>query len=536
MVKADIVFKNGNVITISHTQPRAQAVAIWEDRILAVGDNLRVEPLIGPKTKVVNLAGKTLMPGFNDAHNHMLMYGTGLMEVDCSSPPVGSIADIKKLIAEQTPKTPAGEWIRAWGYDDSKLAEKRMPNRWDLDEISPAHPVSITRTCVHMIVVNSRALELVGITRDTPDPEGGKIVRDPATGEPTGLLQESAQNLVKDIIPPYGQNDLRQAIKLASQKYVSQGITSSSDASTLVRIKDEMPAWYEAKQNGDLLVRTYLMMGEEIAAKVKALGLKTGFGDNMLRLGSIKMFSDGGVGGATAALSESYSHQPGSRGILYMSQEEIDQKIADAHNAGFQISIHAIGDRAIEMVVAAYAKALPANPRINHRHRIEHCQVCPAGLQRKIADLGIIPVMQPSFFYRLGDSHIVNLGRTRVAYEFPVRSILALGAKVAGSSDRPVVDGNPIFGLYTAVTRRTDSGDNVGTEECISIEKALEMYTLNGAYASFEENIKGSIEQGKLADMIILSADPTQIDPEELLNLHVEMTMVGGKVVFGGLD
>ena len=414
--------------------------------------------------------------------------------------------------------------------------EKRQPNRWDLDEAAPDNPVMLIRTCVHMIAVNSKALELAGITRDTPDPEGGKIVRDPATGEPTGILQETAQALVKNIIPPYKKADLLQAIKLMSNKYSSQGITSSGDGSTLLNIEDEMAAWYEAKVSGALGVRTNLMMGPDIAGKMLALGVKSGFGDNMLRLGSVKMFSDGGVSGGTAALSTPYCHDPSLSGILYMTQEEVDQKIKTAHEADCQISIHAIGDRAIAMVLSAFEKALKAYPRQNHRHRIEHCQVCPSHLQQKVVDLGLIPVMQPSFFYRLGNQHIVNLGRERVAYEFPVKSMLAKGAIVVGSSDRPVIDGNPTYSLYTAVTRKTDSGDNVGTAECVSVAEALRMNTLAGAYATFEENIKGSVEAGKLADLIVLSADPEKIDPEELLNLKVEMTMLGGKVVHGSLS
>ncbi len=536
MFKADLVFKNGNIITMNKRQPRVEAVAVWGDKIIAAGSNGDVEVLTGPGTKVVNLAGRTLMPGFNDAHSHMLMYGTVLMEIDVSSPQVSSIEEIKALVAEKGKTCAPGEWIRGWGYDDSKLVDKRQPNRWDLDLAAPEHPVTLTRTCGHMIAVNSKALELAGINRNTPDPYGGEIVRDPASGEPVGILMETAQDLVKKLLPPYSGPTLVEAIKLMSDKYLSQGITSGADASTLFTIKNELKAWGEAREKGYLRVRTYLMMGQEIAANTQSLGLQCPFGDNMLKLGSIKMFSDGGVGGASAALIEPYAHQPGYRGILYMNQEEFDRNIKNAHDAGFQISIHAIGDQAIDMVLNSFEKALKANPRTNHRHRVEHCQVCAPRQRKRVVDLGLIPVMQPGFFYSLGDSHINNLGRERVAWEFPVKSMLDLGAIVPGSSDRPVINGNPIYGLYCAVTRKCDSGDCVGTGECISIEDALRMFTHAGAYATFEENIKGTIEPGKLADLIIPSSDPTRIEPAELLNLKIEMTMVGGNVVYGSLS
>lgn len=528
----DTIFLNGNIITMEDEAPRAEAVAVRDGRIAWVGRSDEARNLVESKTRVIDLQGKTLIPGFIDAHNHMLMFGKNLLNIDLQDPSIRQMDDILALVAGRAGKYPAGKWIEGWGYDDTKLREKRHPDRRDLDRAAPDHPVFLMRTDGHTAAVNSRALQLAGITRTTPDPEGGEIDREPGTGEPTGILRETAKKIVMDIIPPGTREELSRVLGAASRRYVREGITSVGEAGVGFMIEGplEMQAWQAARDSGELHVRAYLMI-LTMPDTWYATGIKTGLGDEMLRIGPRKMFLDGGIGGRTAAMKAPYIGEPAVSGIIYTDEDTLASNIEKAHVNGWQVACHAIGDRAVETLVNAYERVLAKHPREGHRHRIEHCGILDRAMIQRIKRLGIIPVPQANFFYYLGDSFLANLGEERIRWTYPLKSFLDAGLPAALSSDRPVCPGRPLGGVQSAVIRRTTGGTIIAPEERVSAYEALKMYTINAAHASFEEKIKGSIRSGKLADLVVLDRDPLEVPTDEIASLEVRMTMVGGRVV-----
>lgn len=535
---ADLVFINGNVITVDAGRPRAEAVAVVRDRIAAVGTVDEIRPWIDSRTQVVDLQGRTLIPGFNDAHNHMLMFGQVLTYINGGVLP--SVGALVEQVAARVRDVRPGEWIRGWGYDDTRLEEKRHPNRWDLDPVSRDHPVVITRTCGHIAVANSRALALAGIGLETPDPPGGQIDRDPATGEPSGVLRENAMALVERAMPRPTRTNLVEAIRKANAAYVREGITSQQDMGTgNLTLLEELGAWQEARASGALQVRSCVAIrylrdfDEELRPPaLMATGLLSGFGDDRLRLGPLKYFMDGGIGGATAYLSRPYHHDPSTRGILCLDQPTIDTLVEEAHVAGYQIAVHAIGDEAVAMIVRSLERALALHSRPDHRHRIEHCALTPAGLETRLKALGVVPVPQPPLLYHLGDAWMRNLGPERIEWAFPLRRWLKAGLRVPLSSDRPVVYSSPLANIAAAVGRTARSGRQLSPEQGITVEEAIRMHTLDAAYTTFEEEHKGSVTPGKLADFAILATDPTRVPWPEIPSIPVEMTVIGGEIVY----
>lgn len=527
-------FIHGNIITMDGEKPRAEAVLVVDDRISGVGSDSEVEAFIDRGTEVIDLGGRTLVPGFIDCHAHPIGYGESLMAVDCRTPPVNSIQDMVSAIRRKAEEKPEGEWVIGMGYDDFKLAEKRHPNRWDLDEAAPDNPIIVTRMCGHVSVANSLALQIAMITKDSADPEGGQIDRDQETGEPTGVLRGSAMAPVYKLIPPSDMEQLRRAFSLAAEQFLARGVTSVSDASVdnplVVR------AYQAAMREYGMPLRVNLMMSAGLLDELSRLGIQTGFGDERLRIGAIKIVADGSSSGRTAAVSEPYIDAPGNTGIMYISQEELDEKVLASHKAGFQVGVHAIGDRAISAVLDSFEKALRELPRADHRLRIEHCGICTSVIVERIRRMGVIPVPQPIFLYGEGESYRAGLGEERVKWAYPLRSFLENGVVTPMSSDCPATSGteliSPLLGIYVAVTRKTDSGRELGPEQRIRVEDALRCYTLNSAYATFEDDIKGSIEPGKLADFAVLSEDPTKIPKEKIKDVYVEMTVVGGRVAY----
>ncbi len=525
---------NGKVITMDESNPRALAVFVLGDKILKVGSGAEIEVLMDDDTTVIDLEGKTLIPGFIDCHAHPMGYGQSLMAVNCATPPVASIKEMIERIGEATEGKPSGEWILGRGYDDFKLAERRHPNRWDLDDVTPRNPVMITRLCGHISAVNSLALEMAGISKNTPDPEGGRIDKDLKTGEPTGVLRGGARQALREFIPPPTFRQLRKGINLAAEKFLARGVTSVSDAG--VGSPLNVRAYQAAIRDDGIPLRLNLMMSSEVLGELMSLGIETGFGDDRLRIGAIKIVFDGSSSGRTAALSEPYEDVHDSTGILYLNQEELNQRVLAAHRAGFQVGVHAIGDRAIIGVLDAFEAALKELPRGDHRLRIEHCGINSPAIVNRIKEMGVVPVPQPIFLYGEGESYRAGLGEERARWAYPMRSWMDAGITVPMSSDCPATSGeeliSPLLGIYVAVTRKTDAGVELGPEQRMGVDRALKAYTLNSAYATFEEGVKGSIEPGKLADFAVLSEDPTAVPSDSIKDIAVDMTIIGGMVVY----
>ena len=528
---ADLVFLNGQVITMAPDQPQAEAVAVSGGRIGLIGSTELVRTEVGRATQVIDLAGQTLLPGFNDAHLHMLIYGqTKLLWLNCRPEVVSHLDDILAMVKAETTRREPGQWIRGRGYNDLTLPPNNAITRRDLDRVAPDHPVCLTRLGGHVIVGNSYALNLAGITRDTPDPPGGKIDREPG-GEPTGVLRETAQPLLYDIIPPPTPAETKACLLRAAADYLAAGITSVQNAGSVAA---DLQAFQELALNDELPLRVSLMVKQPVLDSLIEAGLKTGFGNDRLKLGPLKIFLDGGILARTAAQHQPYQNDPDNRGILWMEQEELNQLVERAHRAGFQIATHAIGDRAIESILDAYERALRKWPARNHRHRIEHCELITGCLLDRIVDLDVLPVPQPIFLREGGDGYIKNLGEERAHKLLPLRRMLDAGLPLSGSSDSPVSAYNPLQGIETAVTRRIWDGRKIGPGQEVTVAEALRMYTRGGAYASFEENQKGTIETGKLADFVVLDRNPLTTPPDELASIGVTMTVLGGKIAYQG--
>ena len=529
---ADFVFINGSVLTVDASDRVCEAVAIGGRRILYVGDTQTAKQWAGQRTRIIDLRGRSLLPGFIDAHCHAGSYGTVKTRVSCKPPKVQSIEDLKRAIRTRAAVTPSGQWVLGTGYDQTKLMEKRHPTRWDLDEAAPRHKVFITRICGHVAVAGSLTLKELGIGKETPDPPGGRIERD-AQGEPTGVLYEQAQMSVRGRIKP-SYDELKRGLAVMGSDFLKYGITSAHDASGWN--PDEIRLFQEGTGRGWIRLRLYFMVRSGAGALTLGQyylgsGLVTGFGNEKLRLGPLKLMMDGSVGGKSAAMRKPYQNDAANFGILHMGQEELDRHVLQAHKAGYQIAIHAIGDRAIEMVLDSYEKALKRYPRPDPRHRIEHCGWLDQPMINRIHALGIVPALGVPFLYEHGDSYFESVGEEGLECVYPLRSLLDKGVAACLGSDAPVSDPNPLYGLYSAVTRKTRSGRTISPQEAVHVKQAVRAYTLHGAYASFEERLKGSIEIGKSADLIVLSQNILETKPEQWLEASVVLTMIDGTVV-----
>ncbi|MFP7732257.1 amidohydrolase [Priestia aryabhattai] len=531
-MEANLVFWNGQVITVDQELSIVEAVAVKDNKILAVGNNAEIKAFVGDQTQIIDLKGKSLLPGFIDSHIHLTLYGTNKLGVSCKESHIHSINDVLADLGRKAKQTPKGEWVRAWGFNETVIDEKRFPSRHELDQISIEHPIMIIRTCAHISVVNSKALELAGINDTTPDPEGGKIVRD-VRGKVTGVLMETAHmNMFEKA--KYSDEELRKGMSLASKDFISAGITSIHDAGGYG--PNNLRIMQEAVRSKDVKLRVYAIVGalnnsEDFVKKMTQAGIITGLGDEKFRIGPAKVFTDGSSSGPTIATRQSYTSDPNNYGILYFSQEELNHILGEAHRKGFQITAHAQGDRAIELMLNCIEEALRQHPRDDHRHRIEHAGITPPDLLKHMKKLGVIPIPNPSFFYEFGDGYIKNYGE-RVHHMFPVRSFIDEGVIAAGGSDSPVTTHNPLMGIHAGVNRESRSGHGVGTNQRISVMEAIKLYTWNGAYASFEEDIKGSIEIGKLADFVILSDSILDVSSKNIKDIQVDMTVIDGEIVY----
>jgi len=519
MLEATIAILNANVITSNPKQPRAEAIAIRNEEIIAVGSNKEIRRYMGNKTKVVDAKKRTVVPGFVDCHVHMTSFGQSLRALDLRN--TKSVKEMQRKLREYAERNPDKGWILGGRWDHEKFVEKRYPNRWDLDAAVADKPVFLTRVCGHMGVINSRALQLAGITRETSI-EGGKIDLDEATGEPTGILRENALELVWKAVPKPAPRELEDTCLRACQKAVKVGLTG---VHWILNSADEIGIIQKLCSEGKLPLRVYLGIPVDLLDELVRLGLPTGFGNDMVKIGFVKVFADGSLGAHTAALKEPYSDKPEVSGMMLYTQKKLNRLVLKAHKAGLQLAVHAIGDRAIESVLKAFSKALKEFPRASHRHRIEHCSVLNQILIKHMKSLGLIASVQPHFV--VSDFWVVDrLGKARALWVYPFKTLIHEGLILASGSDCPVDPINPLLGIWAAVARKSVS------EGSLTVEEALRTYTLNAAYASFDENKKGTIEVGKFADLTFLSDDLFSIPPDEIKRTVVEMTIVDGKIVY----
>ncbi len=526
-----LLITNGTILTMDRAQPTVEAIGVIGEWIVAAGNRRMVEDALPRQYKTIDLGGQTLIPGFNEAHNHMIGFGTALGHIDAGFPAVRSVADIVAAVKERAATTPHGQWILGRGYDDNKLEERRHPNRHDLDSATTDHPVLIVNGSGHLSAANSMALERAGLHRGSEDTVGGHFVRD-SDGEMTGVLQETAQGPVREQIPVPTVDDYVEALRRCNDAYRAVGITSSQDAGS--QTADQVRAYQKAVADGVLQLRTSMMIREHLLPHVVGLGISQGMGNYKLKVGPIKLFIDGSLIGRTAGVTQPFLHDPNpdNLGLMMMPQEQFEDYVMQAHKAGYQIAVHAIGDRGIDWVLDAYEKALTAYPRTNHRHRIEHCGICRPDIIDRIARMDVIPVSQPVFILEYGDGFIRHLGHERVQLTYPLRTFLDRNIRLTFSSDCPVSSYIPMRSVQAAVTERTSSGAAYALEEAVTVEESLEMFTVAGAYTTFEEDIKGQIKPGMLADFAVFENDPRTVDPMTLGEQRITRTIIGGETVY----
>ncbi|MDX2378594.1 MAG: amidohydrolase [Acidimicrobiia bacterium] len=542
-MRFDLVLDNADILTIDPDRPRAGSIAILGERIVAVGE--RGEFAAHDALARVDLDGRFVVPGFNDAHNHMPAFGATLTEVPLHAGAVRSIEELIAAIGVRARALPAGTWIVGAGYDHNKLAERRHPTCHELDRVSAEHPVLLNHTSGHFATLNSAAMRLARIG-EVDVPTGGVVAVD-EDGHPNGLLEEQAQQLVRSLLHPRSTSAMVANLEAADKHYLSEGLTSCQEAGVggILGTAEplELAAYQQARREERLRVRVTLMVSVDAVHDVDHhaddpeafaldLGLHSGFGDDRLRIGATKIFADGSLIGRTAAMFDDYAGEPGNNGYFQMPEERLHRLILAAHRSGWQVATHAIGDRAVSSVLDAYDEALRRHPRKDHRHRIEHCGVCRPEDVARIARLGVIPVPQARFVSEIGDGMLDALGASRTTDCYRERSFLDAGITLPGSSDRPVVNGAPLLGIHDLVNQRTASGRPFNPQEALTVEQAVGAYTLGSATAAFDEHRKGSIQAGKLADLVVLDHDLTAIEPDGIAETTVLATMVGGHFEF----
>ena len=513
MMKADLVLVDGNILTMNLSHPSAEAVAVKKDRIVKVGTTEQISSWIGKDTLVINLQGKTVVPGFIDCHIHVTDFGKFLTWIDLKD--VCSIEELQRKLRDRVQKIPEGRWIIGSGWDQTRFVEKRYPNRRDLDQASPDNPVVLYHQCGRVCVVNSKALELADVTHETSALSGGTIEKDPKTGEPTGILRENATDLVWKTIPEPSEDELIEATSLACKKIVESGVTS------VHWIVGSLAEFLMAQR---LCSKNMLPLRVHIIAPVNILDQL----DNMVGMLGIKVFVDGSLAARTASLTKPYVDDSSTKGELLYSQEELDVLVAKAHKANVGLVMHAMGDQAIELALSSIEKALGESPKTSHRYRLEHASVLNKELIGRIKKVGMIVSVQPKCVISEFSvwSAVERLGSERARLLYPLKTLLTEGIRVIGGSDCPMEPISPLSGIQAAVTRPFFA------EEQITVDEALQMYIINAAYASSEESTKGSIEEGKLADLTVIAGDPRTVPSTKIGDIKVSMTVVGGKIVY----
>jgi len=513
----DLILFNANVVSMDPVLSKAGLIAIRGDRIAWVGDNGMLEKLRHPGVQTMDCKGRTVLPGFVDAHCHVSAYAESLVSLNLSPrESVRSIPDIQRKIRNFCRTVPPGTWIRGKAFDEFSVAEERFLNRGDLDRAAPLHPVKITHRSGHAHILNSLALAGAGITEETGDPSGGLIDRDAKTGKPTGILYGMGSYLARKI-PLLSEAEMNRGLEQANEKMLSCGITSIQDASS-ANDRQRWKRYVVLKSRSILKPRLTMMMGLKGFAESRQESFRSHLNNVDLRPGGVKIIVDR------------------ITGDLHPAQEELDEQISEINEAGFQAVVHAVETPEIEAACNSIARALKKNPRKDHRHRIEHCSICPPPLIRKMAGIGIVIVTQPSFLYYSGDRYLKTVAQDQLENLYALGSMLQNGLPVGGSSDFPISDPNPLVGIFAAVTRLTEENSILQQQQGIGLTDALRLYTLGAAAAGFEEKIKGSISPGKIADLVMLNQDPFAVAPCCLKDIRVLMTMIGGRIVWGKLD
>jgi predicted amidohydrolase YtcJ len=525
--RPDFILHSATIHTVDPKQPLGQAIAISGDRILAVGSNDDVLHLATPATKKIDLSTKTVLPGFVDAHSHPAEAGLAhLRMVDCD---LRSIAAIQAALRERAAKTPAGDWVLGFKYDDTKTSDGRPLSIADLDAAVPGHPVHIEHRGGHTSYCNFLAFQKAGITDQTPDPPGGKIDHDPATGKLSGRVAETAQDLFNKVIPAsFTREDHREGVKLISKMLARTGITSAHEA---YGSPTDLLAYQDARESGDLLFRSYCLIGYRFIDSMIAAGVRTGLGDDWVRVGAMKMIADGSISERTARLSTPYEGRTNDYGIVVMTEDELYTWGRKAHLAGWQLGTHCNGDVGIDTTLRVYERLQREFPRKDPRFRLEHCTVVNDSIVSRIKNLGAIPTPFSTYVYYHGEK-MRFYGQDRLNNMFALRSFLDAGIRPTQASDYPPGEFIPMMALQSEVTRTDTKGNVWGPKQKITVEEAIRVGTINGAYASYEESLKGSLEAGKLADLVVLARDPYKEDPTTLVTIPVERTMAGARWTF----
>lgn len=529
---ADLILTNAAVITMDPQQPHAEAVAVAGERILAIGRAAEIESLRGPRSEIIDCGGRAVIPGIVDAHIHLLAYAASLVSLDCSPEAARSIADIQAAVRQRAAALPQGTWIRAVGYDETALAERRHPNRHDLDLAAPDHPVRLLHRTGHAVVLNTLALRLVGITNETEEPPGGSIDRDLTTGEPTGLLFEMKE-MVDRVVPPLSEVELHAAVTEASRRLLAEGVTTIQDA-TPTNGASEQQLFQRLIDAGCLSQRVLLMEGYEHfagAAEPLSPSLSPPQGEGGIyappRVGE-------GLGGGSA--------EPRFGPVKIMLRElgdelwppltPLTEMVRQVHIHGRQVAVHAIGQQAVTAASTAIEQALVALPRRDHRHRIEHCGVCPPDLAQRLGRLGVVVVTQPAFLYYHGDRYLREVPHRDLPHLYPLWRLEQAGVSVASSSDAPVVSPALAPRLTGVVERRSRGGAYLTPEERLDMAEALRMATVTAAYTGRWEGQVGRIAGNYAADLVVLSAHPFLTPTEQLRELRVEVTVLAGRVQY----
>jgi predicted amidohydrolase YtcJ len=554
---ADLVVLNGKVWTVDAARPRAEAIAVQNGRIAAVGTNAEIRKWVGPKTRTIDAAGKSVLPGFIDSHVHFSTGGfeiSGVQLRDAATP-----EEFARRIGEHAKKLPKGEWILG-GTWDHELWGGTPPTREWIDKVTPEHPVFVSRYDGHMALANSLALKLAGVTRDTPVPAGGTIVKD-ARGEPTGLMKDAAMDLIYRVIPNPTEEQLTRAIVVALGEARRFGVTGIHDMSAAesgflggaeagkgvpeirgIRSAEEMRVYQKLAARGELTTRVYFATPIQLWLAPARTGITQGFGSEWVRTGALKGYADGSLGSATALFYEPYNDDPSTSGLfsaMMLPEGNMLKMATEADAVGLHLCIHAIGERANRIILDIYEQVARTNGRDakSRRFRIEHAQHIRPGDFERFAKLGVIASMQP--YHAIDDGRWAEkrIGHERCKTTYAFRTLLDHKVRLAFGSDWTVAPLNPMTGIYAAVTRRTLDGKNPGgwfPEQGITLEEAIEAYTMGSAYAEFSEKEKGSLTPGKLADIVVLDSDLWAIAPEKLNEVKVRYTVVGGRVVYEG--
>lgn len=535
VVQADTILFNGT-IWCGYEEGTVEALAIWQGKVLATGKQAEIMAYRGDETRLLDLEGRFATPGLNDAHLHLISLGLTLNWIDARSDAAPTLDSLLSAIRRKASSVPAGNWIMARGYDQTKLDIGRHPLREELDQAAPDHPVMLVRACGHVSIFNSAAFKLAGVDESTKVPEGGLIEK--KDGALTGMVAENAQELLRAAIPSPTTEQMIEAIEAAGNLLLSYGITSVMDAAVgQVAGFDEIRAYNLARLQKRLPVRSWLVLlgdpGRSIVEQCYETGLVSGVGDDMVTIGAVKIFLDGSAGGRTAWMSEPYLGGDNTLGVQILSDEELESLVLKWHEKGYQFACHAIGDAAIGQLISAYEKALTAFPDPDRRHRIEHCGFSTSQQHERMKKLGIYPCPQQVFIYDFGDAYVSVLGEERALSSYPLRTWRELGFKPATGSDAPVCHPNPFPNIYSMLTRKTSQGTVMDANERVGIEEALQVYTEYGAFSQKLEKVKGKLVPGQFADIAVFSRNMLAAQPEEILNdTECVLTICGGEIVY----